>query len=374
MKKLIRAGLFAAAVAALLPVLILTAAGAIREAGASREADAVRDVQPPAAEPVITHEAAFTSDPTTFPAEAAAECLPAATESAVLWDTLQTVRLLTDDGLRTLPLSDYLIGVVMQELPAGFSPDAVAAQAVAARTFALRQQAGGKHDGCVCDSAACCQAWREPDADADPAWAALVADAVAQTDGQVLTYDDALIDATFFSCSGGRTEDAVAVWGGDVPYLVSVDSPGEESAPRYQAIVEIPSADFRRIVQAGCPGVWLSGTPEEWFGEITYTAGGGVASVQLGGQAVTGTALRSLLGLNSTCFTIDAADDVIRLETLGFGHRVGMSQYGADAMARAGADWTQILAHYYPGTVLTDADRSVVKVVQASHAGTAIYG
>jgi len=365
MKKLIRAGLFAAAVAVLLPVLILTAVGAVREAGANREAEAAQEA-----------ERIDTKTEIEEAAEAAAEEPDDTAEAAVPWDTLQTVRLLTGDGLRMLPLSEYLLGVVMRELPAGFAPDAVAAQAVAARTFTLRQMSGGKHDGCVCDSAACCQAWQEPDSDADPAWTALVADAIAQTDGQVLTYSGALIDATFFSCSGGRTEDAIAVWGGEVPYLVSVDSPGEESAPRYSGVVEIPSADFRRIVQEACPDVLLSGPPEDWFGEIVHTAGGGVASIRIGGQAVSGTALRSLLGLNSTCFTIDASDDVIRLETLGFGHRVGMSQYGAEAMTRAGADWTQILAHYYPGTALTHAGAIgvVVEVVQAGSADAAIYG
>ena len=142
--------------------------------------------------------------------------------------------LLTPDGTRELELDEYLTAVVLCEMPPDFEPEALRAQAVAARTFACRQMRGGKHEGgAVCASSACCQAWRSEDElrerlgiEFDADWEK-AADAVTATHDEVLTYDGALIDATFFSCSGGRTEAAVAVWGSDVPYLQSVESIGK---------------------------------------------------------------------------------------------------------------------------------------------------
>ena len=95
----------------------------------------------------------------------------------------------------------------------------------------------------------------------------------------MLTYDGALIEATYFSCSGGRTEDAVAVWGTDVPYLRSTDSPGEEKATHYMDTVTFSAEEFQNLL-----GADLSGLPGSWFGEITYTDGGGVDTIDIGGE------------------------------------------------------------------------------------------
>lgn len=350
MQKLIRTGLFAAMAAILLPVLVLTAVGAM-EGDGQPHAESTEQTQP-VQEPV---------EQTRTDAEPAPlEPLPVAIDETSLEtpDERQTIRLLTEDGERTMTIAEYLVGVLIGEIPSGFAQEAVKAQAVAARTFTLRQMESGKHDGGLCAEAGCCQAWIEPEkaagmwGDSATAWIERVTQAIAETDGQVLTYDGELIDAVFFSCSGGRTEAAVAVWGGDVPYLIAVDSPGEEAAPRYQGEVLMTAAVFRETVLAAFPDAMLSGPPEDWFGAVEYTDGGGIATLTIGGQAIPGTALRKLLGLNSTRFTVAVEEDTIRFTTLGFGHRVGMSQYGANAMAQSGEDYSAILAHYYPGTTL----------------------
>ena len=259
-------------------------------------------------------------------------------------------------SLEIQDLESYLVGVVLAEMPASFELDALKAQAVVARTYTLRgNTTGGKHgDGSVCTDYACCQAYLDPQEYLNLGGTEdnlnKIQSAVWETQGQILTYEGALIEATYFSCSGGTTEDAVAVWGTEYPYLQSVESPGEEHAAHYSDTVSYTPDQFQSAL-----GVSLSGDPGTWFGEITFTDGGGVDTMVIGGKAYRGTELRQKLGLRSTAFSVSVGEH-ITITTRGFGHRVGMSQYGADAMAMAGKDYNQILAHYYQGTVLTSMD------------------
>ncbi len=258
--------------------------------------------------------------------------------------------------LQEMGLEEYLEGVVRAEMPASFPEEALKAQAVVARTYTARRMASGKHgQAAVCMDPGCCQdyitAGEYLDAGGTESDVDKIRAAVATTAGQVLTYEGALIDATYFSCSGGQTEDAVAVWGQDVPYLQSVESPGEEDAPRYMDTVSFTPAQFRALT--GCA---MGDDPAEWFGEVTYTEGGGVATMEICGETFTGTQLRSLLGLRSTDFSIRFGDGGIVITTRGFGHRVGMSQYGARAMALEGVGYEEILTHYYTGAVLENRD------------------
>lgn len=252
-----------------------------------------------------------------------------------------------------MDLEDYLVGVVLGEMPADFEPEALKAQAIVARTFTLKTRTSGKHDnGDVCTDAGCCQAFQDPDlylkqgGDADGL--ERIRAAVSATAGLVLTYQGELIEATYFSCSGGRTEDAVAVWGTDVPYLRATDSPGEEQAAHYTDTVTFSGAEFAQAL-----GMELSGDAASWLGYVTYTDGGGINTMTIGGKSFQGTELRKRLGLRSTVFTMVAEGDQITVTTKGYGHRVGMSQYGADAMAVGGSSAEEILAHYYRGSVLT---------------------
>lgn len=300
--------------------------------------------------PVILYRVAEMIQPTTTPPETAAatEITEPVTQPP---EEEPTVTVLMDSQVKTVPLEEYLTGVVLGEMPASFEEEALKAQAVVARTYTLKSN---KHETAkVCTDYACCQAYCSGEdyiaaghtqGDLDK-----VADAVAATTNLVLTYEGALIDATYFSCSGGRTEDALAVWGADVPYLQAVDSPGEEKATHYIDTVQFSAEEFQTKL-----GISLAGAPGSWIGAATYTDGGGVDTIQIGGTTYAGTELRQKLGLRSTAFAITAVGDTVTITTKGFGHRVGMSQYGADAMAATGSTFQEILAYYYPGTELAE--------------------
>ena len=254
------------------------------------------------------------------------------------------------DKVEEMNVEAYVVGVVLAEMPASFETEALKAQAVAARTFALREL---RHKNAnVCTDSGCCQAYIDPkDYGGSKASLEKIRESVNDTAGQVIIYDGALIEATYFSCSGGRTEDALAVWGQEVPYLQAVDSPGEEKAENFIKTVTMAADDF----SAAFGG--LSGPPESWVGAVTYTEGGGVASIQIGGKSYTGTEVRKKLKLRSTAFVLTVIGSTVTVTTKGSGHRVGMSQYGADAMAAGGSTYGEILLHYYPETQIVGIDK-----------------
>ena len=261
--------------------------------------------------------------------------------------------LMQDGTVVEMDADTYLVGVVLGEMPTDFEEDALKAQAVVARTYALkRSTTGRKHpSGAVCTDSNCCQSYRAvADFLADGGTQEAVdkvTQAVSGTSNQVLTYNGALIDATYFSCSGGMTEDALAVWGTDIPYLQAVDSPGEEKATYYTDTVKFTAGEF-----ADRLGISAKGLPATWLGKVTHTKGGGVDTMVIAGKTYGGVELREMLGLRSTAFTIYAVGESVHISTKGFGHRVGMSQYGAEAMAVGGSSYQEILSHYYPGTTI----------------------
>lgn len=286
---------------------------------------------------------------------AAVETTLSATETSIQpTENVYTMPVLIQDGtVMELELNEYLTGVVLKEMPADFEVEALKAQAVVARTYTLQKLSGGKHEeAVVCTDAACCQGYCSKEEYISGGGSAeqleKVKDAVLATDGLVITYNESLIEATYFSCSGGKTEDAAAVWGTDVPYLQSTDSPGEEKADHYTDTVTYTTKEFCQML-----GVNFTGPSAGWLESVTYTDGGGVDKMQLCGKTFTGTQLRKLLNLRSTAFILTALGDTITITTKGYGHRVGMSQYGADAMAVQGSNFEEILAHYYKGTELT---------------------
>ena len=258
-----------------------------------------------------------------------------------------------DGEVTETDMDDYLTGVLLGELPATFEPEAKKAQAVAARTFAWKAVVtGGKHgDGSVCTESTCCQAYVNPGQySGSPEAVQEARQAVEATSGLVLYYDGSLIEATYFSCSGGSTEDAVAVWGTSFPYLRATVSTGEENAVHFTDTVTYTKQELESLL-----GISLSGRPDTWIGLTTYTAGRGIATMEICGHTFQGTELRSLLKLRSTAITVSVKADGLEFTTRGYGHRVGMSQYGAEAMAVAGATYEEILAHYYRGTVIGEA-------------------
>lgn len=267
----------------------------------------------------------------------------------------RTVRVLrTGNGIReTVDINTYLTGVILAEMPAGFDMEALKAQSVAARTYTMKAiLTGGKHGDCsLCDESQCCQGFVT---EADflsrggiQESVAKVREAVKGTEPLVLEYEGELIEAVYFSSSGGRTESALAVWGANFPYLQSVASPGEITPEYRNRVRHFTVQEFQERLD-----IALTDNPEDWFSGIRYTQGGGVESVSICGKEFSGIQLRSQLELPSTVFSLSAADDAITVVSSGYGHRVGLSQYGADAMAKNGCSYEEVLAHYYPGTVL----------------------
>ena len=271
------------------------------------------------------------------------------------------IDVLLDGEICTLPLEDYVAGVVSAEISPDFPEAALQAQAIAARTYAVYKQRMGRPaqhiEADVCDDPAHCTAYLNLAAEAASVWgeqAAAYEDAVIravnETAGQIVTYEGAPIIAVFSAAAAGRTEAAVDVWGSEIPYLVSVKSGGESDCPRYRDRVTISVEDFRAAAQRSLPAADLSGSPDTWFQNEKRSAAGGVVSVELGGAAVRGSAVRTLAGLRSTHYTLEVTEESLTFETEGYGHGVGLSQWGARQMALDGADCGTILEHYYTGT------------------------
>ena len=272
----------------------------------------------------------------------------------------QTLRVLRQGEVEEMALQDYLVGVVAGEMPASFPPEALKAQAVAARTYALYCAASSKHpEADVCTDPGCCQAWLD-EGEMRQNWGedyeanlARVRTAVEETAGERLCYRGEPVFAAFHSSSAGATEDCGAIWNPQ-PYLISVDSPETaRDVPGYVSSLRCAPLDFRDVILSAYPQADFSGPEEEWIGELRRDGSGRVSAAVLGGVEIPGKALRSLFSLRSTAFTLAYQEGDFLFTVTGSGHGVGMSQYGAMVLARDGADYREILAHYYPGTELT---------------------
>ncbi|MEG1720670.1 MAG: stage II sporulation protein D [Pseudoflavonifractor sp.] len=267
---------------------------------------------------------------------------------------------LPDGSVAEQTMEEYLWHVVAAEMPASFQPEALKAQAIAARTYARRKMAGTaqQHPAAnLCTDITCCQAYLEPAA-AAAAWGEHAQDytdkikaAVAETDGLVAQYGGTPIQAVFFSSTAGQTVPAAEVWGNAVPYLVGVPSPEGEEVPGYHSDRTMTADGFRSIILAAVPEAKLEGDPSGWL-QVPQNGEGRVEQVQVGGVKLPGTELRSILGLRSTRFTLETTADSLTFHVLGYGHGVGMSQYGAHAMAEAGKTAEEIIKHYYTGVEL----------------------
>ena len=289
-------------------------------------------------------------------------------------DAAVTVEVMVEGQKVALQLDAYLAGVLAAEMPASFPEEALKAQVVAARSFILYRMenppADGVHDGVpLCDDPGHCKAYR--DVSAPETAAALfgansemylekIRAAVRDTDGVVLTYNGDPAMAAFHAISGGMTESAEDVWGQAVPYLVEVESPGEEDAVKFSETVEFDRASLRETLLAAYPDASLGDDPAAWLTDVARSPAGMIKSASLGGVTVGGMELRMLLGLNSADFSLEADGDTVRITTTGYGHGVGMSQYGARAMALDGSDYAEILLHYYPGCSFASLENGAI--------------
>ena len=289
--------------------------------------------------------------------------MPAEFPDAALTTASQYRVLLTETGeIAEVPAREYLIGAVAAELPAEYEYEALKAQAVASHTYAerIRRQQEATPDPALngadfSDDSSKYQAFYT-DAelhtlygDAYDRYYSKIASAVTAVEPLLICMEDEPIVAAFHAVSDGMTENAADIWGQPLPYLVSVSSEADQTAPQFEETVTIPLASAEQALRAADPEIVLPEQGAEWFGEPETTPSGTVLRMRTGNIESDGQKLRELFHLRSACFTVEYCDGQFRFTTKGYGHGVGMSQYGANMMARSGATFDQILLHYYSG-------------------------
>ncbi len=267
--------------------------------------------------------------------------------------------------IEKVPIEDYVVGVVASEMHANFEPEALKAQALAARTYIVKQllnteKIGIPEDADVGDTVLF-QVYKSKD-ELKKQWGkdyevhlGKIQEAVVQTQGKILTYDNQPIEAQFFSTSNGYTENSEAYWQNAFPYLKSVESPWDKESPRFYDQKTISVKDFEIAL-----GVKLGN--DSTIGKvISRTPGKRVGEVEIGNKKFTGRQIRELLELRSSDFEWKRSGNNIVISTKGYGHGVGMSQYGANGMAAEGKTHEQIISHYYQGVQITSADTYITK-------------
>lgn len=279
-----------------------------------------------------------------------------------------TIKLLhrETNEIEEINLDEYLCGVVSAEMQANYEMEALKAQAVVARTYTLYKIINSKphvEEADICDSYECCQAWiskeerfeKWDDSTENENWNKIVT-AVNETKGKVITYEGNLINSFFHANSGGKTEIPVNVWGGTgYPYLQVVETSGEEGYTQYSSEVELTIEELVNKFKEKYEdiAVNLENISEE-IKILEYTESGRVKTLKVGNKNIAGTEVRSILGLRSTNFDIEINDNNIKFKVTGYGHGIGMSQTGADAMAKQGSNYEQIIKHFYVGVEVQD--------------------
>ena len=265
-------------------------------------------------------------------------------------------------SVEEIDLEEYIKGVVASEMPANFDEEALKAQAVAARTYYINKRVNpckdAKSNGAeICDSTDCqvymdkqerVSKWSKKDSETN--WNK-INEAVESTKGEVLTYDGVILEyPQYFAVSSGKTEDAVDVFSINVPYLKSTESSGEEIAPKYETTSTISVDDFINKIKAKYNDAEISRRNIRNCIEVeSYTQGGSVKEIRVGNKNLRGVELRKILNLNSTNFSVSYKGNDIIFSCRGYGHGVGMSQWGANVMAKEGSKYDEILKHYYNG-------------------------
>lgn len=256
-------------------------------------------------------------------------------------------------------LDEYLYGVVASEMPASFEMEALKAQSVVARTYTIYKIINGsKHENAnICDNSACCQAWISKEerlakwdlAEAENYWNKIV-EAVDSTKGEIITYEESPINAFFHSNSGGTTEIVSNVWGGsDLPYLQTVTTAGEDGYSQYSSTVTLKNEEFIEKVREYHADININFEEAEAIKILEHNESGRVQKIKIGNIEVSGVETRNILGLKSANFTIERLENTITFNVVGYGHGVGMSQTGANSMAKNGSKYIEIIQHYYTG-------------------------
>ncbi len=278
-----------------------------------------------------------------------------------------TVKLLhtATNEISEVPLDEYLYHVVSAEMPADFNEEALKAQAVVARTYTIykitnNEKKHGEAD--ICDSASCCQAWiskedrlaRWDEAVRESNWDRIES-VVNTTKGKIITYEGKAINAFFHSNSGGVTEVPINVWGGSgYPYLQVVETAGEEEYSQYNSEVNLSKEEFVNKIKEKHSELVIDFSSEDSISIKEKTDSGRVKTLNVGNIELAGVEARTILGLRSTNFTFQIEGNNIKFSVIGYGHGVGMSQTGADALAKQGKNYEEIIKHFYVGVEIID--------------------
>ena len=247
-----------------------------------------------------------------------------------------------------LNMTDYLIGVVSSEMPASFNLEALKAQSVLARTYALKAKQTGKKltDTVSTQSYIDIDQMKNKWGNSFNIYYNKIKNAVENTNGEYLSYNGNYIEALYHSTNNGKTESSLDVFGNYYPYLISVSSEYDKNASSYLRTINMP-------IDTISNKLGLSLNNDSVINILSYTDGGNIKEININGNNFSGKKVRELLGLRSADFDISISDNNANITTRGYGHGVGMSQYGANGMANAGYSYKDILSHYYPGTTLT---------------------
>ena len=272
--------------------------------------------------------------------------------------------------VEVIPAVDYICGVVAAEIPASYYDEAIKAQAAAAFTFACyyrdKNLANPSSAASAISGADLSDDYHHFDAyiskqqaqsewgnDFEKDWNKIYNDVMA-VKNKIITYGGKPIDAEFFAVSQGATESSKNVWGNDLPYLVPVNSAWDKNASDYKSSIVVKQNDFKTAVQGGYKDAKFDADPAKWISVKTRSSSGTVLSADLCGKSVGGDDIRSLFGLRSSDFDVSFGGGVFTFTVVGFGHDVGMSQYGAEYLAKQGKKWDEIVKYYYTGVSISD--------------------
>jgi stage II sporulation protein D len=268
-----------------------------------------------------------------------------------------------NEEIEELPIDEYLKGVVSAEMPVSYEIEALKAQAVVARTYTIYKINNKKHENAdICDDSSCCQAWISKEdrllkwqEDSREANWEKIEKCVNETVGKIIIYDGQVINAFFHSNSGGTTEIPANVWGGSgYPYLQIVETAGEDAYSQYASEVVLSKDELLNKLKVIYDDIEINFENTEDIKITEYTESGRVKTVKFGNKNISGVELRQILGLKSTNFEITIEEDNVKFNVKGYGHGVGMSQTGADAMAKSGANYEEIIKHFYTGVEIED--------------------
>ncbi len=275
--------------------------------------------------------------------------------------TPDTVKLMSVDSnnITELSLEDYLLGVVAEEMSASFHEEALKAQIIASHTLLEHtklHKSDSLGDADITDDYKTHQGYltvdeqKEKWGDNYETYSQKIRECIEEVGDIILVYNNEPITASFHAISNGKTENASDVWGGNYPYLVSVDSEGDTFSPKYLSEVSFTQEEFKEILSQ--QGVEFDGNPENWIEKITNTDTGMVKTITICGKEFKGTEIRKLFSLRSSTFECEYSENTMIFKVKGYGHGVGMSQYGANFMAEDGKSYKEILAHYYQSAEL----------------------